>query len=132
MADTKSVTSGGTATSDAVTVPSTAVAGRVICKADNAGTPASGDVAKWFQLTRDDPDNDTTDEDTGSAHGQYLGVLDTNANDPAVGGAWPLKLPADSLKLYVENDGASSMTVSAVIKWLAADGTRSETQVQWT
>ena len=64
--------------SDAVTVHADAVEGAIQVKADNAGTPASGDTIDLWVVWSVDGTNYDTEE-----HAQFLGRLDTyGTNDP--------------------------------------------------
>lgn len=64
--------------SDAVTVHADAVEGAIQVKADNAGTPASGDTIDLWVVWSVDGTNYDTEE-----HAQFLGRLDTyGSNDP--------------------------------------------------
>jgi hypothetical protein len=116
--DTVSVTFGSNATSDEITLSGTAASWMVQVKADNAGTPASGDELKVFILlsTGDpDADPDSADEFDTVGHAQHVMTLDTNTEDPAILTRWPLP-PAKKAKVYVENDASSnSITVSAQV-----------------
>ena len=73
-----SVTSGSSQTSDAVTLNDTCVMASITCKADNAGTPASGDIINFYWAsTVGDPDGASTDEyPTDIADMIYLGQID--------------------------------------------------------
>lgn len=118
-ANSVSVSAGGSQTSDAASLSATGVAVHIMVKADNAGTPASGDtITCWWLCTTGDPDADadSADEYSTGTQGTLLGVLDTNTDDPAIGGAWPLPLTQGG-KLYVESGaGSNSITVSAQIE----------------
>lgn len=64
--------------SDAVTIHADAVEGAIQVKADNAGTPASGDTVDLWVVWSVDGTNYDTEE-----HAQFLGRLDTyGTNDP--------------------------------------------------
>jgi hypothetical protein len=82
-----SLSAGSTYSSDAVSINATATELGITCKADNNGTPASGDVIDWYiRYTDGDPDGVSTDE-YGSEninHATYLGTSDTNDVDPAI------------------------------------------------
>lgn len=78
-ADTISVTSGATQTSDAVTIDATTVGLSLTVKADNAGTPASGDTISVYVLhSTGDPDVDPDNTDEYDDPGTLVAVLDTN------------------------------------------------------
>lgn len=113
-ADTKSVSSSGNATSDAVVIADTAIAGSLTIKADHSGSPASGDeILAGILYTTGDPDVDPDSADEYDTPGHALPiVLDTNTENPAIK-TIPVDTSATGFKLFVENDGASSITVSA-------------------
>lgn len=114
--NSKSISAGGTATSDTFSFSGTAVDAMVTLKADNAGTPASGDTIEVYLLaTCGDPDGVSTDEyPEDSDEGILLGVLDTYANDPAVR---TVNCPvAKGGKIHAKNNAASNaIVVSACI-----------------
>jgi len=114
--NSKSVTAGGTATSDPFSFSATAIDALVTLKADNAGTPASGDTIEFYLLaTCGDPDGASTDEyPADSDDGILLAVLDTYANDPAVK---TVSCPvAKGGKLHARSNASSNaITVSACI-----------------
>lgn len=136
MAVTKSISSGGNATSDAAVIPTSAVATSLIVKADNNGTPASGDILEIRLLaTVGDPDadGDSTDEYTTPSHGAVLVRLNTNLEDPALSAPLDIPTSVQGIKLYAVSSAASnSITVSAQMNSLLDDGTEEETQIQWT
>lgn len=140
MAASKSVSSGGNATSDAITV-STAISSKlvveryVLLKADNGGTPASGDTVDFYLLTEigdPDADPDSVDEFTTAGHGLFLYQLDTNTEDPAISPV--VAIPScDSAKIYAVNNAASnSITVSGQMLEVDEDGAGTKTQITWT
>lgn len=114
--DSVSVTAGGTQTSDAVTMSATAFAAMITLKADNAGTPASGDTVTFYALLScGDPDGSGADEfPNDDSDGMFLAVLDTNADDPAIA---TVALPvAKAVKIHAVSAAASNaITVSACI-----------------
>lgn len=114
--NSKSVSAGGTATSDTFSYSATAVDAMVTLKADNASAPASGDTIELYLLaTCGDPDGTATDEyPTDSDEGILLAVLDTYANDPAVK---TVNCPvAKGGKLHAKSNASSNaITVSACI-----------------
>lgn len=113
-ADTKAVTTGSNATSDAVAIADNAIAGSLTIKADHSGSPASGDeILAYVLYTTGDPDVDPDSADEYDTPGHVLPiVLDTNTEDPAIK-TIPIDPAATGFKLRVENDGASTITVSA-------------------
>jgi len=118
-ANSISITTGSTNTSDLITLDATCVGGSITIKADNAGTPASGDtVDVYVLLSSGDPDGAAAADEFASAdvyHSKFIGTLDTNITDPAIR---TLNYPAipQAGKLYTKNNGASSVTFSAVIE----------------
>lgn len=115
-ADSKSVAAGGTESSDLISVNQNAVAGLLVVKADNEGTPAAGDTIDVYILENaGDPDGSGSDEFSTPGHARFIGELDTNVEDPAIL-ARDIPMSAKSLKLYVESNASSnSITVSACI-----------------
>ena len=111
-----SISAGGNETSDAVTLSTTAFAAMVTLKADNSGTPASGDTIDFYALLScGDPDGSGTDEfPNDDSDGIFLARLDTNADDPALATvAMPI---AKAVKLYaVSNASSNAIAVSACI-----------------
>jgi len=85
-ANNVSISAGGNQTSDAFTFSQTAIDAMITLKADNAGTPASGDTVEFYLLaTCGDPDGSGSDEfPSNNNDGILLAVLDTYANDPMV------------------------------------------------
>lgn len=122
-ADTVSISAGGTQTSDEIDIGATAFAAYVVCKADNAGTPAAGDTIDvyWLSSTGDpDLDPDGTREYTTSGHGMYLGTVDTNVEDPALSPAFFVP-PTRYGKVYGSSNASSnSITFSAQVEALTA------------
>ena len=114
--DTQSVSAGGDEESDDIELDVTCFSARIMVKADNASTPASGDEVevRWVESMGDpDADPDSTDEFT--VNGVLLGILDTNADDPAIE-SFQLPIPQDKAKLRCVSRAASnSITVSAEI-----------------
>lgn len=114
--DTQSVTSGSNATSDAVTFNATSISASISMKADNAGTPASGDTITFYALySNGDTDNTGGDEYDTTTQGHVLAVVDTNADDPAQKTA-QLDVTRKAVKIYAVSAAASnSITVSCRI-----------------
>ncbi len=116
--NSKSVAGAGNATSEIFGLSATAISRAITIKADNAGTPASGDTVDVYLLaTCGDPDGSSADEyPAGDKHGQFIGVLDTNAVD---GDKITTELSPAAIKdgkLYAKNNAASNaIVVSAVI-----------------
>lgn len=113
-----SVSSGGTQTSDVVTLDDTCILATLHMKADNSTTAASDDqLYVWVLQTGGDPDGASTDEYDSTAGAQLLAILDTNAQDPYLTSA-DLPVTNDSLKIYVEGSSAgttNSITFSCTI-----------------
>lgn len=116
-ADTISVTSGSNQTSDEVTVNAADISGSLMVKADNAGTPVSGDyidVKILYTLGDPDVDPDSADEFDDAAVSPVVARLDTNAVDPARVSNIPIDTNASGFKVYLESNAASnSITCSA-------------------
>lgn len=137
MADSKSISSGGNATSDTETLnqtinsSKTVIARRLQVKADNDGTPAAGDTATIYpQMTIGDPDGASTNEFDTDDQAVPV-VLDTNENDPSIGSI-DLPIAALELKLYAENDsGGRAITVSGTVLEIDEDGGTNEVQISW-
>lgn len=114
-ANNQSVTAAGTATSDAFTFDATSFNAMIQLKADNNGTPASGDKVEFYLLyTAGDPDGaEVADEYDTTLQGTLLAVLDTFANDPALATV-AVNPSAKGGKVYAANKAASNgITVSA-------------------
>ncbi len=112
-----SVTAGGNQTSDAITLSTSCYDAMITMKADNEGTPASGDTVEIYALQScGDPDGaSTTEYPSDGDDGILLAVLDTNANDPMVKTV-SLPVGAPYLKLYAKSKASSNaITVSACI-----------------
>ena len=111
-ANSVSVAAGSSQTSDVVTLDATAVAAQISIKADNAGTPGTADqIYVWLLQTSGDPDGTAGDEYDTTGHALLMGILDTNAEDPAIMTV-PLPLPQKSFKVYA--DGITSPTANAI------------------
>lgn len=117
-ANSLSIAAGGTGTSDAFAFDADAFQASISFKADNNGTPASGDTVDFYLLwTSGDPDGAGADEydGTNSAHAYLLGRIDTNAQDPA---QRTVDIPASPKggKVHAKNNsGGRAITVSATI-----------------
>ncbi len=111
-----SVSAGSTQASDAASFSATAFAAMITLKADNNGTPASGDTVDFFALVScGDPDGSGSDEfPNDDSDGMFLARLDTNADDPALA---TVALPVGkAVKLYAKNNSSGrAITVSACI-----------------
>jgi len=116
-ANSVSVSAGGSQTSDAFSFSATAFDAMVTLKADNNGTPASGDRVEIYALQScGDPDGaSATEYPAGAGDGVLLAVLDTYANDPMIKTV-SLPVAAPYLKIFAKNNAASNaITVSACI-----------------
>ena len=118
--DSVSVTAGSSQTSDEVNLDATCISAQISLKADNSTTPAADDqIYFWLLQTSGDPDGAGGDEfDTvDPQHAHFLGILDTNAEDPAIMTAH-LPLPQKGLKIYAEGitpGTTNAITVSATV-----------------
>jgi len=111
-----SVSAGSTQASDAASFSATAFAAMITLKADNGGTPASGDTVDFYALLScGDPDGFGSDEyPNDDSDGMFLARLNTNADDPAT---MTVALPvAKAVKIYAKNNSSGrAITVSACI-----------------
>jgi hypothetical protein len=111
-----SVSGGATAASDTMSFSATAFDAMITLKADNSGTPASGDTVDFYALLScGDPDGSGGDEfPNDDSDGIFLARLDTYADDPAIA---TVTIPvAKSVKIFAKNNASSnSVTVSACI-----------------
>ena len=134
MADTASVSAGGTATSNAFTLQTDTVLAYIQCKADNSTTAASDDIIHFKALeSLGDVDNDATVDYATVEAAPTVAVLDTNAADPQVSAAVPIAA-AKTLQVYA--DGATegttnAITVSAFLTEVGVDGVRTESVIDW-
>ena len=114
--DSVSVSAGSTQASDAASFSATAFAAMITLKADNDGTPASGDTVDFYALVScGDPDGSGSDEyPNDDSDGMFLARLDTNADDPALA---TVVLPVGkAVKIYAKNNSSGrAITVSACI-----------------
>lgn len=115
-ANTKSVSAGGDEDSEVYTPDVTAVELEFLCKADNNGTPASGDVVEFYLKRSDgDPDAEGDSADEYETDGLFLCRLDTNADDPKIKS---VVVPSSfkNAKLRAVNNAASNaITCSAQV-----------------
>lgn len=111
-----SVSAGTTEASDAMAFSAAAFDAMITLKADNSGTPASGDTVDFFALIScGDPDGSGSDEfPNDESDGIFLARLDTYADDPAVA---TVSLPvAKSVKIFAKSNASSNaVSVSACI-----------------
>lgn len=115
-ANSVSVAAGGNTTSDTFTLDATTIQASLQIKADNDGTPASGDtVDLWLQATLGDPDGSGANEYGTGEQDLHLGILDTNDNDPALLTV-QIPVPLVGGRVYaVNNSGGRAITISAII-----------------
>ena len=110
-ANTKSVAASGTEDADDYTFDVTCSRAMLQIKADNSGTPASGDIANLYAALKGDPDQDTTDEYDSVQ--TFVTSLDTyNDADPAVKSMPFYPIAGQTYQFSIENEGASAMTCS--------------------
>ncbi|HPC95211.1 MAG TPA: hypothetical protein PLU87_09725 [Sedimentisphaerales bacterium] len=111
-----SVSGGATAASDAMSFSASGFDAMVTLKAENNGTPVSGDTVDFYALLScGDPDGSGSDEfPNDDSNGIFLVRLDTYADDPAVA---TVTIPvAKSVKIFARNNASSnSVTVSACL-----------------
>lgn len=109
-ANAKAVASSATEMSDDYTFNANTFDSELIVKADNAGTPANGDVINIYAQIKEDPDQDAAPEYANQ--GDLVGRLDTNSVDPAIKGILFSPMPGKTYRFAAKNEGASSITVS--------------------
>jgi len=117
-ANSLSVIAGGSASSDLVTLDATCVAASITLKATNAGAPASGDTVDFFaRFSSGDPDGAATIEHASAdnTHAEKLGRIDVGTSATRLIDV-PFRAVPQNVIIYVENNGASSATVSATIE----------------
>ena len=131
-ANTGTVTAGSTVTSEEIVPDDTAIAARIIMKAEyTAGAPASDDIIEfWLLENHGDPDGASTDEfstapqaanEAGGAI--HLATLDLNDGETSGSGkmvkyACDFPVPMKGAKLFasgVTAGSTNSVTVSATI-----------------
>ena len=115
-ANNLSISAGSTGTSDAFTFDATSFNATITLKADNNGTPTSGDKVDFYLLyTNGDPDGTSSDEYDSATQGTWLATLDTNTNDPAQTTV-AINPSAKGGKIYAKNNaGSNGITVSATM-----------------
>ena len=110
------LTNGSVVSSDAHTFDGSAVMAMITLKADNTGTPASGDTVDFYLLyTTGDPDGSSAEEYDTVDHGMHIASLDTNKDDPA---RKTVEIPVSALgfKVYAKNNASSnSIKVSSEV-----------------
>lgn len=108
--NTKSVASSGVETSDDYAFDANTFEATLVCKANNSGTPASGDILSIYAQIKEDPDQDSTDEYANQM--DFVGALNTNLDNPAVARIVMSVEPGKTYRFAMENDGASAITGS--------------------
>ena len=110
------LTSGSAISGDAHTFYGSSVMAMITLKADNTGTPASGDTVDFYLLyTTGDPDGSSVEEYDTVDHGMHIASLDTNKDDPA---RKTVEIPVSALgfKVYAKNNASSnSIKVSSEV-----------------
>ena len=122
-ANSISVTAGATQQSEAVALDTTTVQAAITLKADNAGTPASGDVIDFYWASSaGDPDGASTSEYPADiANMGYLGRIDTYSDTDADKLTVTLPpVPQNGYVYAVSGASSNSITVSATIEELKA------------
>lgn len=95
------------------------LAGTIVLKSAHGGTPASGDTVDFYLLASNgDPDGVGTDEfttqDIDTAH--FLVRIDHNSVGATVLiGPIALPVPVKNYRIWAVNNGATSVTVSAIL-----------------
>lgn len=115
-ANSTSVSAASSVTSETATLDGSTISRSIQLKADNAGTPASGDTVDFYALyTLGDPDGAGADEYDTAGHAAFLGRIDTNTEDPGILTVEILPT-AKGVKIYaVNNSGGRAITVSATV-----------------
>lgn len=115
-ANSLSVSSAGTGTSDAFTLDQTCIMATATCKVDNDGTPAAGDTVDFYLLGATyDPDGTGSVEYGTTVQDTWLCRLDTSVTDPAQASV-PINAALAGGKIYVKNNSAGrAITVSVTI-----------------
>lgn len=110
-----SVASGGSTTSDVLTLSAGVIQANLLLKADNGGTPADGDDLDFvLQYTVGDPDGASTDEYTTPEHSHVIRA-NTFLEDPALV-LVAVPVPVAALQIEAQNQsGTNSITVSATL-----------------
>ena len=134
MADTKSISAAGTASSDAITLQTDTVYAAIYTKLDVTGTPASGDNIQFRVLHGGgDPDGSGSDEYETSGNSPTRLLLNGFTEDPAIGQPIPLDPTAKNLKLHATSLAASNaIVVSGRLIEIGADGLKTSTLLAWT
>lgn len=115
-ANNVSIAASGSSTSNAFTINQTCFQATIEVKADNDGTPAAGDTINFYlNATLGDPDGAGASEYGTADQDIPLGMVDTNADDPAIA-TMQIPMPLVGGKIYAVNNSAGrAITVSATI-----------------
>ena len=118
-AASKSVAAAAAEASDAMTLSQTAIERAITIKADNAGTPASGDTVDIYLLgTCGDPDGAGASEYSSNIYdGEFLVRLNTygSGQDPAVATVTISSAVVDAKLLAKSNAASNAIVVSACV-----------------
>lgn len=121
-ANSKAVAAAATEVSEITTLDATCVKAAITCKADNAGTPAAGDIITFYAATTvGDPDGAGTDEYPADvANMEILCKIDTNDTD-ADSKTVPFPAVPQKIKVVaVSGASSNSITVSCTIEEMRA------------
>ena len=112
----ESIASGSQATGEIMTIDQTCFQAQVMLKADNDGTPASGDTTDFYLLqSLGDPDGAGAAEYGTTTQDLHLGTLDTNSGDPTILTV-SIPMPLVTAKVHVVNNSSGrAITVSATV-----------------
>jgi hypothetical protein len=114
---TISLSAGSSTSSDAFFFESNVVGARGTFKAKNTGTPASGDVVSFrMRASMGDPDGNGAIEFSSADESHAHVITSINTNDANPGIKHGNILPVHAGKIYVINNGASTVTVSGIIE----------------
>lgn len=115
-ANSLSIASGATGTSDAFTIDQTCITLGITCKVDNDGAPASGDTVDFYLLSGTyDPDGSGAVEYGTTVQDIWLARLDTSVTDPSQTTVF-LPCAITGGKIYCKNNsGGRAQTVSVTI-----------------
>lgn len=121
----KAVASGTAETSEEVTLDDTCVAASITVKANNTGTPASGDTVDFYwAATGGEPDVDpsVTDDFPTQSDAHWLCRIDTNlsGNNPGVKTVDLPAVPKTGKVIADNNSSGRSITCSATIEEIRA------------
>ena len=117
------IAAGATATSDTIVIAGGAQELSFTIKADNQGVPASNDeIVAYLLGTTGDPDGSAANEFATDGHGQRLGVLNTNSEDPAIITVTGLSANLIEAKLHLRRpSGGSANDIRCSAKMLSND-----------